>query len=104
MVPKITRLPADQFRAKGYKTAATPFFLLKVKKNERRGARIGVVVGVAVHKSAAERNFWKRQARETLARVASAGNDILIVVSPGAARLTKRRFQEEVSNAASKIM
>lgn len=104
MAVKTIRLPSDQFRTKGYKTSATPFFLLKAKKNGRRDARIGVVVGVAVHRSAARRNFWKRQARETLSRMAPGGNDILIVVSPGAKRLTKKQFREELARAASKTI
>lgn len=99
MATKTTRLPSDQFRARGYKTAATPFFLLKTKKSARPDARIGVVAGKAVHKSAVKRNFWKRQARGTAASLALPGNDILIVLSPGVDRLTRKKFREELSKA-----
>lgn len=99
MAVKIVRLPSDQFRTPGYKTTPTPFFLLKSKKNPGDRARIGVVVGISVHKTAVKRNFWKRQARAALAPFAAAGSDILMIVSPGANRLTKKQFKEEVAKA-----
>jgi ribonuclease P protein component len=102
MAIKTIRLPADQFRVRGYRTIATPFFLLKTKKNTGGRVRIGVVVGKAVHKSAVKRNFWKRQAREGLSALANEGSDILIVVSAGANRLTKKQFRDELSKAAAK--
>ena len=99
MAINIARLPTDQFRAKGYKTTPTPFFLLKTKGNSGNSARIGVVVGTSVHKTAVKRNFWKRQAIGGLAAQAAAGNDILMIVLPGANRLTKKQFQEELAKA-----
>jgi ribonuclease P protein component len=90
------RLPSDQFRARGYKTVSTPFFLLKIKKNSYKTTRIGVVVGVSVNKAAAKRNFWKRQARAEIALRATGGNDILMMVSPNVRRLTKKQFREEI--------
>ena len=103
MAVKIVRLPSDQFRARGYKTTPTPFFLLKTKQNTADHARIGAVVGVSVHKTAAKRNFWKRQARATLTPFAAAGSDILMIVLPGANRLTKKQFGDEVAKAAKKF-
>jgi ribonuclease P protein component len=102
MAVKITRLPSDQFRARGYKTTPTPFFLLKTKKNTVGRARIGIVVGVSVHKTAVKRNFWKRQARATLAAHAIIGHDILMIVSPNANRLTKKQFKDEVLKTLNK--
>ncbi|HEY5221273.1 MAG TPA: ribonuclease P protein component [Candidatus Paceibacterota bacterium] len=99
MAIKIARLPSDQFRAKDYKTTPTAFFLLKTKRNSGDGARIGVVVGVSVHKTAVKRNFWKRQALGGITPRAAAGNDILMIVLPGANRLTKKQFQEELAKA-----
>jgi len=99
MASKIARLPSDQFRARGYKTTPTPFFLLKKKKNQGESVRIGVVVGVSVHKTAVKRNFWKRQALRGLVPQADAGSDILIVVLPAVNRLTKKQFQEELGKA-----
>jgi ribonuclease P protein component len=91
------RLPSDQFRARGYKTVSTPFFLFKIKKNSYTTPRVGVVVGVSVNKAAAKRNFWKRQARAEIALRATGGNDLLIMVSPNVRRLTKKQFREEIA-------
>ena len=102
MAIKITPLPPDQFRARGYKTVPTPFFLLKIKKNLREGLRAGIVVGKSVHKTAVKRHFWKRQGIAALAGHAAAGNDILMIVSPNVNRLTKKQFNEEVINALGK--
>jgi ribonuclease P protein component len=91
------RLPSDQFRARGYKTVSTPFFLLKIKKNSYKTTRVGVVVGVSVSRAAAKRNFWKRQARAEISLRAGAGSDILMMVSPNVRRLTKKQFREEIA-------
>jgi len=97
------RLPSDQFRARGYKTTPTPFFLLKIKPNFGEKVRIGIVVGKSVHKTAVKRNFWKRQALAVLAAHAVTGSDILMIVSPGVNRLTKRQFQEELLKTLTKV-
>jgi ribonuclease P protein component len=103
MIPKTSRLPKDQFRARGYKTTATPFFLLKTKNNNAGRARIGVVVGKSVHKTAVKRNFWKRQAHAGLSSLIHDERDILIMLSPNVARLTKKGFQDELAKAIAKI-
>jgi ribonuclease P protein component len=97
MAISIVRLPSDQFRARGYRTISTPFFLLKIKKNSFKTTRVGIVVGISVNKTAVKRNFWKRQARAEIAMRATGGNDILMVVSPNVRRLTKKQFREEVA-------
>lgn len=102
MAVKISRLPSDQFRAKGYKATPTPFFLLKIKKNQKECARIGMVVGKSVHKTAVKRNFWKRQARAVLTAHIMGGNDILIIVSSTINRLAKKQFKEELLKALNK--
>ena len=92
----MARLPSDQFRARGYKTVFTPFFLLKIKKNPYKTTRVGVIVGVSVNKIAVKRNFLKRQARAEISLRAAGGNDILMMVSPNVRRLTKKQFREEI--------
>lgn len=93
------RLPPDQFRARGYKAIPTPFFLLKIKKNQGAAVRAGIVAGVAVHKSAVKRNFWRRQARAEIALRAKGGYDILMVLSPAVNRITKKQFRAAVAKA-----
>jgi len=103
MAIEMVRLPSDQFRARGYKTIATPFFLLKIKKNSYKTTRVGIVVGVSVNKAAAKRNFWKRQARAEIVLRATTGSDILMVVSPNVRRLTKKQFREEIAKTLATV-
>jgi ribonuclease P protein component len=102
MAVKTISLPSDQFRAKGYKAISTPFFLLKIKKNFGENARIGIVIGKSVHKTAVKRNFWKRQVLAGLSPRAESGSDILIIVLPSINRLTKKQFKEELSKTLTK--
>ncbi|HUC01410.1 MAG TPA: ribonuclease P protein component [Candidatus Paceibacterota bacterium] len=103
MAIKITRLPSSEFRAQGYRTVAARAFLVKTRKTARADARIGIVAGKAVHAAAVKRNFWKRQARAAAASLAMPGSDILIVLSGGVDRFTKKQFREAVSRAMEKI-
>jgi ribonuclease P protein component len=102
MAIKIMRLPSDQFRARGYKTTPTPFFLLKTKKNSGKTARIATIIGKSAHKNAVKRNFWKRQVLTVVAAHATEGSDILIIASPKIDRLTKRQFKEELLKAMTR--
>ena len=63
MVPKESRLPYKEFREHGYREATTPFFSVKARKNVLGENRLGVVVRVSSVKSAARRNFLKRQVK-----------------------------------------
>jgi ribonuclease P protein component len=103
MTSRIYRLPGEEFRAKGYRTISTPFFLLKVKKNSLTRFRVGVVVGKSVNKSAAKRNFWKRQVKEGFSANPLPGHDMLMMLSPNAGGLTKKQFQEALAKAIVKI-
>lgn len=97
--PKKDRLPGREFHTGGYKTTRTPHFTLKFKNNQVKNNRIGVVVGVAVHKSAVKRNFWKRQVLETLTRLGSKEEkprDFIIIILPQVNKLTKRQFREKL--------
>ena|SRR6185437_15878188 len=103
MALKIVRLPREEFRAHGYRTIATPFFLIKIKRNAGRNVRVGVVAGKSVAKTATGRNFWKRQTKEVMAKGLKGPLDALIIISPRVADLTKKKFREELSLAAAKI-
>ncbi len=108
MLPKHARLAGAKFRAEGYRTVATPYFSLKARRNGEERDRIGVVAGVAVHKSAVKRNFWKRQAREELAGrpgadKKGAGRDLLIIFSRNVNTLTKKQFKEKLAEALVRI-
>jgi ribonuclease P protein component len=99
MIPRILRLPSDEFRARGYETHTTPFFSLRVKKNSFGRNRIGVVIGLAIDKRAVRRNFWKRQAKAHLLRVPNVSKDFLVIFSPKIKQLTKIEFVKEIEKA-----
>lgn len=103
MIRKSFRLPREEYASGWHTRASTPYFSLKSKKNSSGRARVGVVAGISVHKTAAKRNFWKRQARVGLAKLGRADTDTLIILSPGVTKLTKKKFQEELAAAAKKL-
>jgi ribonuclease P protein component len=103
MISKGSRLPAAGFRSSGYESIRTPYFLLKAKKNNTAKNRIGVVVGVAVHKSAAKRNFWKRQAKTQLMKLNENGYDILLIPNAKVNGLTRKEFGAVLTDATKRI-
>jgi len=103
MIPKKTRLPGQEFRSRGYRTATTRYFSLKMKPNQEGKTRIGVIANLAVHKNAAKRNFWKRQARATLAGLKNHGSDLLLILSPAANTATKKSFKTALRSAAEQL-
>ncbi len=104
---RLSRLPSREFHSGRYHRAATTaYFTVKMKKNDAGKWRAGIVAGAAVHKSAAKRNFWKRQTKETLQSFLSAmeitdggGRDILIILSPNINALTKKQFRGKLKAA-----
>src|ERR1700722_15694468 len=99
MIPRMSRLPSDEFRAHGYRTVTTPFFSLRVKKNSLEKNRMGVVIGLVVDRRAVKRNFWKREAKVQLLRIPILSKDFLVVFSPNIKQLTKTEFARELSVA-----
>ena len=70
-----------------------------MKSNGGDIARIGIVVGKNVHKTAVKRNFFKRHAREALRKTVSRGNDAIIILFPRVNELTKDQFYKQISQA-----
>lgn len=103
MLRKSARLPGREFRAAGYRTATTPFFALKAKDNAGGGIKIGVVANTSFHKSAAKRNFWRRQAKAALLTFKKENKNFLLVLFPRTNTLTKKQFREKLSGAAARL-
>lgn len=103
MQARSKRLPREEFQARGYRTARTPYFLLKMKPNGGKGMRAGIVAGKSVHKTAARRNFWKRQARAGLVRTVRGDRDVLLVLNTKVNGLTRRQFQESLVRAHNEL-
>jgi len=104
MIPKKARLPRREFHGGAYKTARTPYFLLKAKDGAPGKNRIGVVVGKSVHKTAVRRNFWKRQAKAGLRAEHAAGKDLLMVLSPKVNELTVKQFRELLQKSKKTLL
>jgi ribonuclease P protein component len=103
MPPAILRLPKKEFLSRGFMAVRTPYFSLKIKKNTLKKIRIGVIIGKAVHKTAVERNFLKRQAKEVFGKNIPVGNDLLVIFSPAASKLTKKQLKEVLIKSAARI-
>lgn len=81
----------------------TPFFALKVKDNAGGGAKIGVVANLSFHKSAAKRNFWKRQAKAALLSFKKENKNFLTILFPKTNTLTKKQFREKLLGTAARL-
>jgi ribonuclease P protein component len=99
MVSRSSRLPSAEFASREYHTTKTPYFSLKTKKNGGTTARIGIVAGKAVHKSAVKRNFWRRQAKIGILAHATAATDYLLIIFPKINELTKKEFRAILTKA-----
>jgi ribonuclease P protein component len=103
MSPILSRLPKKEFESRAFKVVRTPYFSLRVKKNDLQRRRVGVIAGKAVHKSAVKRNFWRRQAKTALAELVTPGNDFLIIFFSKTNKLTKQEFRETLGEAVAKL-
>ena len=97
------RLPKEEFESRGFRLTRTPYFSLRVKKNNIQRRRVGVIVGKSVHKRAVKRNFWRRQAKVVSADLIMPGNDFLIIFFPKINELTKREFREAFTKAVATL-
>jgi ribonuclease P protein component len=104
MIPRLSRLPYREFHSRGYRTANAPFFVLKMKKNGGRINKIGIVISTAVIKSAARRNFWKRQVKTIFKLLPDAGADFLIIFSKKIKDCTVKEFKETFSRTAQNLI
>ncbi len=104
MVPKGSRLPHDEFRARGYKNIATPYFSVKIKKNSLKINRIGIVIGAAAIKSAVRRNFLRRQVGVVLSEIPQKGIDFLVIMRPHQGRPAKKSIQESLRDATASLL
>jgi len=102
MPPTAAPLPHQEFSSRRFRTVRTPYFSVKVKKNDGDKARIGVIVGKAAGKTAVLRNFLKRQARSAAGKAVMPGNDVLILFSPAVKNATKKDLREALRGALAK--
>jgi ribonuclease P protein component len=106
MLPKNSRLPSSEFLSRGYQTVKTPFFSLKSKPTSLAQNRIGVIISVAAVKSAARRNFWKRQIKAGVRRKeeGSRNFDFLMIFYKAGDLLTRKEFKKELDKAIKEVV
>jgi ribonuclease P protein component len=111
MLPKDSRLPSSEFLSRGYRTQKTPYFSLKAKPNGLLKNRIGVIINVAAVKSAARRNFWKRQVKSSIFnfqfsifKKTGRHFDFLVIFFKKGDSLTKAEFKKELLGALASLL
>lgn len=79
MIPREYRLPPQEFKARDYTSISTPYFSIQVRKNKTSVNRLGIIIGNAAIKNAADRNFWRRQIKKLFLDIPHEGLDLLFV-------------------------
>ena len=99
MLARRSRVPASDMKdLRGFARSSSPYFTVRFKKNGLERPRFAVVVGTRTDRKAAERHRLKRQVAGYLIRqdrIVAA--DVVVTVLPEAAKLTRKKFHEELS-------
>lgn len=95
MIQAKNRLPRALFRARGYRTVATPYFLIKTKENNQPQNRFGVIIGRSFDKKAVVRNYWERRVKSQLLKFPAQGKDIICICQPRVKQLTPEQFNAQ---------
>lgn len=103
MLAKKYRLQIDEWlkdKKKRIFSRKSDFFVIKTSTNNLDFSRFGIVISAKVSKSAVARNRIKRTIFDFV-RLNKfqeiAGNDVLIIVLPLAAKLTKQEIENNIS-------
>jgi ribonuclease P protein component len=111
MLPRKSHLPYKEFRIPGYQKEETPYFSVRAKKNLSAENRFGVVIGTASLKSAARRNFWRRQAKSVFLMSLpkkqtghKQGFDILVIFRSRAPLLQKNVLRKTLARAMASLI
>jgi ribonuclease P protein component len=104
MVARKSRLPYEEFRARGYREMATPCFSVRARKNSLKENRFGVIAGVSSIKNAAHRNFWRRQTKFILLKVPQKGFDFLVILRRPTALSSKSVFRKTLSITVASLI
>lgn len=98
MLTRQYRLPGG-YRFKASDIRRTPYFLLKVAKNDLLISRFGFVISKRIDKRATERNRIRRALSSVIVDNVSGlngGYDMLFIVQPGASGQEAAVLREEV--------
>jgi len=86
------------------KTAQGQSFTLKTGERNPYGRKVMIIIGANTVKKATHRNFLRRQIRNILKDFVNIPRNLVVVVRPGVARLTKAKIKEEFSTELKKIL
>jgi ribonuclease P protein component len=98
MVSRTSRLPYEEFRARGYREMTTPYFSIKAKRNFRKEGRFGMIVSASSIKNAVQRNFWRRQAKSVFLKIAPCGFDIFVILRRPVASSQRGAFRKTLGD------
>jgi ribonuclease P protein component len=103
MISRVSRLPYEEFRSRDYREIVTPYFSVKVRRNSLGKNRFGIVIGIAAVKSAARRNFWRRQAKSVFLEMSPKGIDVLIILRSHVALPVRNIFRKTLADAIESL-
>ena len=104
MISRGSRLPYDEFRARGYRQITTLHFLVKAKRNLLKKNRFGFVASAASIKKATQRNFWRRQAKTAFLKIPPKGLDLLMILRRSAPLSDKSVIHMELNKTISTLI
>jgi len=104
MAAQKERLPYEEFRTRGYQEIITPYFSVKARRNTLKKNRFGIIISTSVIKSAARRNFFRRQAKVVSHTISQKGFDFFIILRPQATLTKKQIFQETLQKAVASLI
>ncbi len=103
MYSKKFRLPIGKEKMLWQRNFPSPYFLVKIKKNQKGFNRFGIVIANHAVKSSAQRHFWKRSIADALAGWPNLEKDILVIVSPKIETTDKKMLQAELNKVLKQL-
>jgi ribonuclease P protein component len=97
MLSKKYRLPSLEFNSNWESTIVSKFFILKIKDNNTKQNRIGIIISSSILKSAVRRNFWRRRIMEYFKLFKNDNKDFLIILSKNIKNCSLKEFKEVFS-------
>jgi ribonuclease P protein component len=96
MLAKEERVPYRDFYLPGYRVIKTPIFTLKVKGNNLKKNRLGIIIGKYCEKSSVRRNFWKRHAKSVFKEFPQSSLDFVILFNSKIKDASFLEFRQEL--------
>lgn len=96
------RLPRRDPSGREARTVQNPYFTIKTGVGGVATPQTTIVVGKAIFKKATQRNFLKRQIMSVLDRSGNFYPNLVVIIRPGVALLTKAKLKKEFSAALQK--